>query len=247
MGLGLSDVFVFHAINSNIMIKKLLFTLLLLLSISAGNAMAQFDIDNSFVSAKIRAGHNSLNGNIFTIASDADYSMDRIFAIRLGEEYDFDDESTTDIRPAIFYDFSFGRLSAEFLLNLYFDSNISGIGLGGGIIFDSKYVWLNVGYYHQTYITKDDKTAKEPFNIYYEGGVRCLAAVESWDLDLVITNSRICNLERHYHPSIILNGRWWLMDDFAIEIGVEYKPSGLFNIANDYNQIIGLIGASFKW
>lgn len=226
--------------------KKLIITLLLL-CFCAGGAMAQESWQENYTSAAIRGGYNSLKGGAHTLMLDVDYAFDRFFAIRLGEEFDFNDLSRTEIRPAFFYDFDFGRFSVEAIANLDINEVVYGLGLGAGLALDTQYAWANVGYFHRTYFYEDDTMTKEPFNIYYELGVHCLPMTEDWDLDFSVTNSRLCDLDHHYQPTFILTGRHWLAYDLGVELGVEYKPAGLFKMSSNINQVMGRVGISYRW
>jgi hypothetical protein len=227
--------------------KKLILALALLLTIGTGQAMAQEPWEENYTSAEIHGGYSSLWGGLYTIVFDVDYAFDRYFAIRFGEEFDFDDFSNTDIRPAFFHDFDFGRFTVEALAHLSVNRDVLGIGLGAGLGLDTKYAWANVGYFHRTFYYEDDTTIKDPFNIYYEVGVHCLPTIESWDLDFSVTNSRLCALDYHYQPTFILTGRCWLMDDLGIELGVEYKPAGIFKQSSNFYKVMGVVGISYKW
>lgn len=195
----------------------------------------------------VRGGYDSAQGSIYNIGLDVDYSCERYFSIRIGDYFDFSELNNTELRPALFHDFSFGRLSTELLFNLSTNNDIYGLALGGGVAIDTEYVWANMGYYHRTLFAGEDDTIKEPFNIYYELGIHCLASVESWDLDVIISNSRICELERHYQPTFVLSGRWWSAKRLGIGLSVEYKPGGMFHISSDFHRVVGTIGVQYKW
>ena len=226
--------------------KKLILALLLI-CLCAGGAMAQERYLENYTAIKLRGGYNSFTGGIFAATFNFDYACDEYFAFRFGEEYDFEDLSNTEIRPAYFYDFDFGRFTVEALGYVSFDKDVIGLAFGGGLGLNTKYAWVNVGYYHRTFYFEDDSISKEPFNIYYELGVRCLPTIESWDLDFVVTNSRLGDLERHYQPTLMLTGRCWLINDLGIELGVQYKPAGIFKKSSDIYQIVGTVGVSSRW
>ncbi|MBO5732449.1 MAG: hypothetical protein J6R38_02365 [Alistipes sp.] len=45
----------------------------------------------------------------------------------------------------------------------------------------------------------------------------------------------------------MLTGRCWLINDLGIELGVQYKPAGIFKKSSDIYQIVGTVGVSYRW
>ena len=103
-----------------------------------------------------------------------------------------------------------------------------------------------MGYYSRAMMQGGD-TINEQFNIYYELGIRCLPKLEKGDLNVIFTNSRIFELERHYQPSFAVEGWWYPTDKWGLQVGVNYKPAGMFNISSDFYQVYGNVGVCYKW
>ena len=96
-------------------------------------------------------------------------------------------------------------------------------------------------------IRVDGEGICEPFNIYYELGICCIPKCKQWDLNLILTNSRHFEIERHYQPSFAIDTWWYPNDKFALQFGVNYKPAGIFNISSEFYQLYANIGVCYKW
>ena len=194
----------------------------------------------------IKGGNYSLFGSFGAISVEAKYSAKNYFAVRGGVQYNSIGRTATEIRPQYFHDFNFGRLSGEVLFNYAYQSRMNSYVVGFGANLDIPYIWTTIGYYHRTLTMSSDKIA-EPFNIYYEFGVRCLPKQKQWDLNLLLSNCRIFELERHYQPTWAAECWWYPNNKCGVQVGVNYKPAGIFNISSEYYSIYANIGVCYKW
>lgn len=194
----------------------------------------------------IKGGDNTLFGSFAAISVEAKYVTDNHFSLRGGGVYSTFSRVVAEVRPAYSLDFNFGQLSAELLLNFARQNNIDSYAVGGGLRLDRRSLWVSLGYYHRT-MTRGTDSFTEPFNIYYEFGWHSLSHTEQWDLDISLTNSRLCELERHYQPSLALDGWWYPGDRLGVLLGVCYKPAGTFNMSSDYYQLYTNLGVCYKW
>lgn len=221
--------------------KRLLLILILLLG-GWGTSIAQ----SGSVRLAIEGGDNALFGGFGALSIEAEQQFKSLFQVRGGLQYNTIQRTAAEVRPALFYDLNFGRLHAEFLLHYTRQSRINTRALGGGFGLTTRYLWLTLGYYHRT-IWQGDFALREPLNIYYELGINCLPGIPKWDLQVIFSNSRLFELERHYQPSLHLHGWWYPFERMGFGIGAAYKPAGIFNIASDYYQLYGTIGFQYKW
>lgn len=193
-----------------------------------------------------KCGHNALFGPFAAVSAEAEYVTESHFALRGGAQYITIGRVAAEIRPRYFHDLSFGRLSGEVLLGYNYQSGMSNYVVGGGASLDGRCLWLTLGYYHRT-IAVDEDSICEPFNIYYELGIRTLSKLRMWDLNLIISNCRPFELERHYQPSFAVEGWWYPLDRLGVQLGACYKPAGMFNTTSDYYQIYGNVGVCYRW
>ena len=201
---------------------------------------------DSYATLGIKGGNNAIFGHFAAISAEAGYENEKYFAIFGGAQYNTIGSVTAEIRPRYFHDFKFGRLSGEILLGATYQSSIHNYIAGCGASLDITYIWANLGYYYRM-MTPGEDCISEPFNIYYEFGIRCLPKCKKWDLNLILTNSRHFEIERHYQPSFTIDTWWYLSDRFALEFGVNYKPAGMFHISSEYYQLYANVGVCYKW
>ena len=221
---------------------KRLLILCTLFFIGMGGALAQ----SGEVALGVKGGNSALFGSFAAISVEADCEVVEDFSLRGGAQYNTIGRTAAEIRPSYHHDFKFGRLSGEVLFNYTNQNRMNHYAIGCGISLDIPYLWVTLGYYHRTISLGRDKV-NEPFNIYYELSVRCLPKIEQWDLNIIITNSEIFELERHYQPSFALEGWWYPLEKLGVQLGVNYKPAGMFNISSDYYQIYGNVGVCYRW
>lgn len=194
----------------------------------------------------VKVGHNTLFSSFTAFSFDAKYSVGNNFSLRGGAQYNSYSRMAVELRPAYYRDIDRGRLSAEVLLGYVGQNNIGNLTLGGGATLDMHSMWATLGYYHRTMMRSGDRLT-EPFNLYYEFGLRCLPNKEQWDVNAIISNSRIFELERHYQPSYIVEGWWYPKSAMGVMLSIDYKPAGVFNMASDYYQLYTKLGVCYRW
>ena len=198
------------------------------------------------VSLGAKGGYCAPFGSFAAVSVQAKYAAAKHFALRGGTQYNTIARTTAEVRPQYFHDFNFGRISAELLFNYTYQSRLNSYALGCGATLDILHIWATLGYYHRTMTMTSDKVC-EPFNIYYELGIRCLPRREKWDLNVILTNSQLLELERHYQPSVAVEAWWYPLEKMGIQAGVNYKPAGMFNISSDYYQFYANVGVCYRW
>lgn len=194
----------------------------------------------------VKGGHNAPLGPFAAIAVQAKYVAAKHFALRAGAQYNTIARVTAEFRPQYFHDLSFGRVSAEILFNYTYQSHLNNYAIGCGATLDIPRLWVTLGYYHRTMAMNTDKL-HEPFNLYYELGIRCLPKYKKWDLNVVFTNSQLFELERHYQPTLAVESWWYPLENLGVQLGVNYKPAGTFHLSSDYYQIYANVGVCYRW
>lgn len=194
----------------------------------------------------VRCGHNALFGRFAALSAEAQYEAKSHFVLRGGAQYSTIGRVAAELRPQYFHDFSVGRLTGQMLLGSTHQNLMNNYFVGGGASLDLRCLWVTLGYYHRTIVMGEDRIC-EPFNIYYELGIRTLHKLQKWDLNIMLTNSRPFELERHYQPSFVVEAWWHPGDRLSVLLGANYKPAGMFNITSDYYQIYGNIGVCYRW
>lgn len=194
----------------------------------------------------VRVGHNAMFGPFAAFSGVVRYEVKDCFALRGGAQYSTIGRTAVELRPQYFHDFGFGRLSGELLLHYANLNRLNNFAIGVGASLDIRYVWLALGYYFRS-MTLAESNIGEPFNIYYELGIRCLPKREKWNLNVVLSNSQLLELERHYQPSLSLEGWWYPMPKLGVQLGLNYKPAGMFNITSDYYQFFADLGVCYRW
>ena len=194
----------------------------------------------------LKGGNNAVQGNFTALSLEAQHSLKRYFSVEGGVQYNSAKGIVVEARPAYFYDFSSGRLRVEALLHYSPYSDIHNYALGAGVNFTARYISATLGYYYRAFATAGS-TLNEPFNLYYGLTVNCLPSVSKWDLMVSLSNCRIFELERHYQPSLNVDGWWYPAEKIGVTLGVCYKPAGMFNLSSDYYQFYANIGGCYKW
>ena len=222
--------------------KRFIVLTLLMAVVGIGGVRAQ----GGDVTLGVKGGENALFGPFAALSVEAKYEAKAHFALRGGAQYNTYNRVAAEVRPQYFYDLNFGRISGEVLLNYTYQSRLNNYSVGCGASLDVRYIWVTLGYYCRIMTMAADRVV-EPFNIYYELGIRCLPKREQWDLNIILTNSRRFELERHYQPSFALEGWWYPLEKLGVQVGVNYKPAGMFNISSDYYQFYANVGVCYKW
>ncbi len=190
----------------------------------------------------LRAGHNAVAGGFAAASLEADYYLKKHFSVTGGLQYNSIGKCAAEIRPAYFHDMAWGRISAELLMHYTHSSGLDNMSAGAGLGVSTRWISAKAGYYYRTY-----EGICEPFNLYYALTVNCLPMIEKWDLLLMITNSEIFELERHYQPSFIMHGWYYPTDNIGITVGAGLKLAGMFNLAAGYHQFHTKAGICYRW
>lgn len=197
------------------------------------------------VSLGAKVGHNGTFGTYSALSVSGSYTNNH-WGIRGGGEYNTIGRIATELRPSYLRDYDFGQLSGELLLHYAVQSRVANCALGGGASLNAKQFWVSLGYYHRT-ITMGAESLREPFNLYYEAGIRCLPRSESWRLNLIFSNSRIFELERPHQPTFVVEGGWQPSERVSIDLSINYKSAGMFHISSNYYQFYTKLGVCYKW
>ena len=219
---------------------------IILLFVFAVCGLGRVQAQQTEIAFGLRGGNNALFGDFATLSFEADYSAKQLFAIRGGVQHNTFARSAAEVRPKLFCDLKFGKLAAELLLSYTYQSSINNYAVGGGVVLNNRHIWATLGYYYRI-MTRATSTIHEPFNIYYELGIRCLPNRERWDMNIILSNSRLCELERHYQPSLTVEGWWFPLQCLGVQLGTTYKAAGAFNISSDYYQLYANLGVCYRW
>lgn len=219
--------------------KLLLIFPVLLLGFNAAAGSGDVRVDGFF-------GHNVSYGVFGGTDVSASWSMPSWFELRGAMRYSSFPKYTADVRPAVFYDLPFGRLSLEAMAHYSYQSTTHDVcaGLAAGLRL--RWMWVCAGYYYRTFLSSGDKLV-EPVNLMYELGFSCLPDIEDWNLRVIVSNSRLARLERFYQPSLCIEGEYLPMDNLGVILSVESKRAGVFNIASDHFQCMMSIGVRYIW
>lgn len=201
---------------------------------------------DSSISFRLRAGDTTPFGGFAAVSADVKHSFENNFAVNGGVQYNSTGRTATEIRPAYIFDLENGSLSTKILLHYSHQSSIDNFAVGFGADYSYKWLFLTAGYYYRIYGC-NGSYMKEYFNLFYQGGLKCLPDVEEWDLNIYITNCELFELERHYQPSLMVQGWWYPNDWLGVNLGVSYKHTGMFGIASDYYQLYGSTGICYRW
>lgn len=197
------------------------------------------------ISLGTKIGHNVVFGKYSALSVAGSYTHNH-WGVRGGGEYNNIGRIATELRPTYYRDCRIGRLSGELLLHYSTQSRVANYALGGGASLDTKNLWVTFGYYHRT-IEMGGESLRESFNFYYEAGIRCLPTRERWELNVIFSNSRMFELERHYQPTYTIEGGWSPSERLGIDLSINYKPAGMFNMSSNYYQFYTKVGVCYRW
>lgn len=201
---------------------------------------------DSGISFRLRAGDTTPFGGFAAVSADVNHSFENNFAVNGGVQYNTIGRTATEIRPAYIFDLENGSLSTKILLHFSHQSSIDNFAVGFGADYSYKWLFLTAGYYYRQY-SSNGSSLTEPFNLFYECGFNCLPNRSEWDLNIYVTNCELFELERHYQPSLMVQGWWYPNDWLGVNLGVSYKHTGMFGIASDYYQLYGSTGICYRW
>lgn len=216
-------------------------TLLLLLCISS-----LIYAQNGNVELGARVGHNATFGNFSAVTLKAEHNFGANFSLRGGIFQSSYERFATEVRPAYRHELDFGTLHFEGLMHYATQSNHNTCALGGGVGITTSHLFATLGYYFRTLGNATERLT-EPFNLYYKFGVSCLPDVQDWDLLVTFSNSHLLELDRHYLPSLTIDGWWHLSEKMGATLGLSYKPTGIFHISTTYYQLYANFGVCYKW
>ena len=194
----------------------------------------------------LRAGHNAAFDGFAALSLETVQTIGQNISISGGLQYNTIGKTALEVRPAYNMNFNWGKVSAEVLAAYTNLTSINSFAAGAGACVDSKSISARLGYYYHIF-GGNGGAITEPFNVYYELRAHFLRKLENWNLDLVITNCEIFELERHYQPSFIVEGSYYLMSRLGISLGLGCKPSGMFNMSADYYQSFLKTGVCYRW
>ena len=194
----------------------------------------------------VRGGYNASFGGYGAISLETTQPLGRNFSINGGLQYNTIGKTSLEARPAYNIPFDWGKLSVESIITYNRLTSVNNFTAGIGAALDYKAISAKLGYYYRLF-GGNAGTITEPFNLYYELRLHCLRNVEKWDFNLAITNCEIFDLERHYQPSFIAEGRYYPTSKLGIAFGIGYKPSGMFHISADYYQTYLKTGLCYRW
>lgn len=219
--------------------KKLLFTIFLFM-FTLGSAWAQ-DIELG-----VRGGTNAAFGGYGALSLEGGYDFANNVALRGGVMWSTIGRTAVELRPAYSCELDWGVVSAQALVHYTNQANINNFAVGAGVGWSSDIFFCNLGYYYRTFGGVGGRI-NEPFNLFYEVGVRMLRNVEHWDLQVALTNSEMFELERHYAPSLVAQCRWSVGESLDVLFGFNYKPSGTFHMSSDFYQLQFKTGLCYRW
>lgn len=198
------------------------------------------------VGINMRIGNNATFGNFGALALVAQHHFTDNFALEGGILTTSYERFSAEVRPSYLHNLPFGALHFEALLHHTSQSSMGNFALGGGVGIRTNRLWATLGYYHRT-LYSDGESLTEPFNLYYEFGVNCLPSLSDWDLTVALSNSHFLDLERHYMPSLTVDGWWYPNEKMGVTLGIHYTPTGVFFISSDYYQLYANLGVCYRW
>lgn len=193
----------------------------------------------------LRTGHNAAFG-CFAAASIQTVQKFNSVNLEAGLQYNTIGKTAVEARPSYIKVLNWGKIVAEALFSYTNLTSTDCVSAGAGVGLSGKWIGGKLGYYYRMY-GNDGSWIQEPFNIYYELRANILPMLESWKLNLIITNSEIFELERHYQPTFIVQCIHDLKDNLALSLGVGCKPAGMFNLSADYYQSFLNLGICYRW
>ena len=174
---------------------------------------------------RLRTGNNATFGGFAALSLETEQTLEDNFQISGGVQYNTVGRTAFEARPAYSIDYSWGSISAEALLSYRYLASVNSFAAGAGADVSGRWVGLKFGYY---------------YHLYGQG-------LESWDLQIAITNNERFELERHYQPTFLAECSYELKDDFGLTMGIGCKPAGMFNLVADYYQSFLNLGVIYKW
>ncbi len=194
------------------------------------------------------AGRNATFGFFGGAEVAADYAAPSWFQARGAFRYTSFPQYTLDLRPGIHHNLKYGEIYAEALLVGTLQGRSYNLCAGVDAGYRSKWFWISLGYYYRLMMPSDgSKGLSEPVNIMYEAGVTLLPDARVWDLNIIISNSRMCELERFYQPSLIMDGTYYPLPYLGICASAAIKRAGMFNISSNNYQEYFSLGIEYRW
>lgn len=218
----------------------------ILLLLFIGTCSFTMNAQDDELMIRLRTGHNSTFGGFAALSLETLQTFDSNIQISGGVQYNSIGRTAIEVRPAYYKDYDWGRISAQALLTYKNLQSVNSLAAGAGVETSGRWVAVRLGYYYHFYGQRGENI-KEPFNIYYELRVNLLPMLESWDLQLAITNNERFELERHYQPSYLAQCSYYMNDYLGLTMGVGYKPAGVFNLTADYYQSFINLGICYRW
>lgn len=203
-------------------------------------------IKSDQVMIDLRAGHNAALGSFTAFALQTQQILCDDFLLDAGVQYNTIGKIAVEARPSYDIHFHCGKLQSEAMIAYSNFSSINSLAIGAGAKAYFGRLSAKLGYYYHLYGNQANMIT-EPFNIYYEFCVDILHKMESWALDLILTNCEPFELERHYQPSYIAECHHDFGKNLSLSIGIGYKPAGTFNISADYYQSFIKTGLCYRW
>lgn len=198
------------------------------------------------IGAGVRVGNIATFGTFGALTVEGNHHFNNSLAVEGGVMHTTYERTVAEMRPSYSLDVPFDTLHFEALLHYAGQNGINNYVVGGGVGIEVGHFWATAGYYHRTLQSGSDHLA-EPFNLYYSFGVSCLPQVEDWDLEVEFSNSRLLLLDRHYLPSLAVDGWWHYSDKVGVNLGVCYTPTGIFHISSDFYRLYTTLGVCYKW
>lgn len=204
------------------------------------------DAQDDELKVALRAGHNAAFGGFAAVSLETVQAFCQDFSISGGVQYNTIGKTALEVCPAYHIDFDWGKISAEAFAAYTNLSSINSLAAGAGALVDIKSVSAKLGYYYHLF-GGHGGIINELFNVYYEFRAHFLRSLDKWKLDFVITNCEIFELERHFQPSFIAEGSYFLKPRLGISFGLGCKPAGMFNMSADYYQSYIKTGVCYRW
>lgn len=201
---------------------------------------------NGSIEMGARGGNNATFGNFGALSLVAQHQFGGNTTLCGGIMQTSYNRFSAEVRPSYAIELPFGRLHFEALLHYTAQSSHHNYAIGGGVGVHFRHLWATLGYYHRT-LRSGGERLTEPFNLYYEFGASLLPSVQGWDLTAIFSNAHLFDLERHYLPSLAIDGWWYPSEKVGVRLGACYKPTGIFHISTDYYQLYTNLGVCYRW
>ena len=198
------------------------------------------------VSLKVSGGYNAPFGVFAATSLETHQPLCKNFHIDGGLRYSSIRTLAAEARPAFSKTYSWGKLTAEAILAYTNLSSVNNLSFGAGAGVFGKWIGFKLGYYYRL-LGKAGNFINEPFNIYYELRANFLPMIEEWDLQFLITNSELCQLERHFQPTFIAQCSYYFPQHIGLTMGIGCKPAGMFNMSADFYESYLKLGVCYRW